>query len=133
MHKARKLGCVTLTTLEAGYRGGDGLEVAPLGVPPDSGLQFDCSGSLADNLHECLGHDDTPPGLNLDRSLPHCLVFFLSHTPPHVLLDDGDQRIESLGAERFEGCQHSSSKEDLCETILVFFWVIDGLLQDQRT
>ena len=122
-----------LTTLKARNRGGDGLEVAPLDVPPGGGLKFDCSGGLADTFHECLGHDDTPPGLNLDRSLPHFLVPLLSHTPPHVLLNDDDQRVEPLGTQGFEGGQHSCSEEDLCETILVFVGVVDGLLQDQRT
>jgi hypothetical protein len=133
IHGAREPGDVVLTALEAGYRSGDGLEVAPLGIPPDGGLQLDCGGSLADSLYECPGHDDTPPGLNLDRSLPHCLVFLLSHTPPHVLLNDGDQGVEFPGTEGFESGQHSSSKEDLRETILVFFVVVNGLLQDQRT
>ena len=102
-------------------------------VSPDSGLQLNCSSSSADSLDECLGHDDTPPSLNLDRSLPHRLVLLLGHTPPHVLLDDGDQCVEFLGTKRFESGQHSSSEEDLCETILVFFGVIDGLFQNQRT
>jgi len=132
-HGVRKPGDAILTTLKAGDRGGDGLEVTPLDVPTDGGLEFDRGGSLADALHECLGHDDTPPGLYLDRSLPHCLVLLLSHTPPHVLLNDGDQCVESFGTQGFESGQHSGSEENLCETILVFIHIVDGLLQDQGT
>jgi len=101
-----------------------------LDVPPDGGLKFDRSGGLADTFYECLGHDDTPPSLNLDRSLPHRLVPLLSHAPPHVLLNDGDQSVEFLGTQGFEGGQHPCSEENLCETVLVFVGVVDGLLQD---
>ena len=129
----RKLGDAILTTLKPSNRGRDGFEVTPLDIPTDGGLEFDRSGSLADSLHECLGHDDTPPGLNLDRGLLHSSILVLSHTPPHVLLNDDDQRIKSLGTQGLESCQHSGSEEKLCETILVFISVVDGLLQDQRT
>jgi hypothetical protein len=104
-----------------------------LDVPPDGSLKFDRSDGLADTFHERLSHDDTPPGLNLNRSLPHCLVPLLSDTPPHVLLNDDDQRVEFLGTQGFKGGQHSCAEENLCKTILVFVCVVDGLLQDQRT
>lgn len=128
-----KTGDVVLTALDAGYRGRDGFEVAQLDVPADSSLKLDCSGGLADTLHKRLSHDDAPPSLNLDRSLPHRLILLLSHASPHVLLNDGDQGIESFEAEGLESGQHSSPEENLRETILVFFVVIYGLLQDQRT
>jgi len=132
-HWVRKLGNVILTALEASDRGGDGLEVTPLDEPTDGGLQLHSGGHLADTFHECLGHDDTPPGLNPDCSLPHSLVLLLSHTPPHVLLNDDDQRVKSLGTEGFESGQHSRPEKNLCETILVFVGVVDCPLQDQGT
>jgi len=133
LHGVRKPGNVVLTTLEASDRDGDGLEVTPLDIPTDGGLKLDRGGGLADTLHKCLGHDDTPPGLNLDRGPSHCSVLLLSHTPPHILLNDDDQRIEPLGAQGFESSQHSGSEENLCETVLVFVGVVDGLLQDKGT
>ena len=101
--------------------------------PTDGSLKFDRGDGLADTLHERLGHDDTPPGLDLDRGLPHSLVLLLGHTSPHVLLNDDDQRVESLGTQGLESGQHSGSEENLRETILVFVGVVDGLLQDQGT
>ena len=130
---SKKPDDVILTTLKASDRGRDDLEVMPLDEPAGYALQPDRGGSLADPLHECPGHDDTPPGLNPDRSLFHRLVLLLSHTSPHVLLDDDDQRVEPLGTQRFESGQHSRSEENLCETILVFVAVVDGLLQDEGT
>lgn len=128
-----KFGDVILTTLKASNRGGDDLEVTPLDEPTDDGLQFDRSGGLANTLHECPSHDDTPPGLNPDRSPLHRLVLLLSHTPPHVLLNDDNQRVESLRTQRFESGQHSGSEKNLREPILVFVGVVDSLFQDQGT
>jgi len=132
-HGVRKPGDVILTTLNASDRGGDRLQVTPLDESTAGGLQLDSGGQLADTFYECLGHDDTPPCLNPDCSLPHSLVLLLSHAPSHVLLNDDDQRIESLGAQGFESGQHSRPEKNLCETILVFVGVVNCPLQDQGT
>jgi hypothetical protein len=61
------------------------------------------------------------------------MVFLHCHTPPHVLLHNGYQGIEPIRTKRLEGSEHARSKEDLGETILIFIWIIDGSLEDERT
>jgi len=99
----------------------------------DNGLKPPRGDFLPDSQHQTLGHDTTPPGLNLDRGFAQALIAIPLHSSLEILLDDGGEAIEAIKAPGFEVCKHTRSQEDLRETNLVFVRIRERLFEDCGT
>lgn len=121
----------TNTTLEQNDTIPDVQELPPLRVPPNGGLQS-CSSRCSPNTFDELPcSNSSPPGLNPDGSPPKFLILLDCHSPSHVLLNDGDQGIQTTRPEGFECCEHASSEEDLRKTRLVLVRIVNCALKDK--
>jgi hypothetical protein len=119
-----------LTSLELDNRFVHLQKLPPLYKSSDSRLKPPRGDLLPDSQDQAIGHDTTPPGLNLDRGFAQAQIAIPLHSSLEILLDDGGEAIEAIKAPGFEVCKHTRSQEDLCETNLVFVRICERLLED---
>ena len=102
----------------------------PLHKSSGSSLKSPRGNLLPDSQHQLLGHNTTPPGLNLDRGFAQAQIAIPLHSSFEILLDDGGEVIEAIKAPGFEVCKHTCSQEDFRQTNLVFVRIRERLFEN---
>lgn len=96
-------------------------------------LKAQCGHFSSDSFYKPFRHDTTPPSLNLDGTRFHQAVPLDCKSPLHVLLNEGDELVETVGTKGFKGCKHACSEEDLGQARLIFVLLPDRLFENSGT
>lgn len=118
------------TALNRNNRSSDSVELGPLNEGSRGALQSLRSSLLANTQNKLPRRDTSPPSLDSDSRITHCLIVFNCQSPLHVLLNQSNELVQPSRPSRFQQSEHACSEEDFSEAFLILVFLLDRFLEN---